>query len=51
MSKVYVKKGDKVVTNQEIGEVFTNNTGQTILNFSVWKDGRTQNPEYWIARR
>jgi septal ring factor EnvC (AmiA/AmiB activator) len=51
ISKVYVKKGDKVTTNQEIGEVFTNSNGQTILSFSVFKDGKTQNPEYWIARR
>ncbi len=51
ISKAYVKKGDKVTTNQEIGEVFTNNNGQTILSFSVFKDGRTQNPEYWISKR
>ncbi len=51
ISKVYVKKGDKVTTNQEIGEVFTNSNGQTILSFSVFKDGKTQNPEYWIARK
>jgi len=50
IGKVYVKKGDKVTTDQEIGEVHTNSTGQTILNFSIWKDGSTQNPEYWIAK-
>jgi septal ring factor EnvC (AmiA/AmiB activator) len=51
ISRVYVQKGDKVTTNQEIGEVFTNNSGKTILSFSVFKDGKTQNPDYWIARR
>ncbi|MBT8303256.1 MAG: peptidoglycan DD-metalloendopeptidase family protein [Bacteroidia bacterium] len=51
VSKVFVQKGDKVTTNQEIGEVFTNNSGKTILSFSVFKDGKTQNPDYWIAKR
>lgn len=51
ISKAYVKKGDKVTTNQEIGEVFTNSSGQTILSFSIFKDGSTQNPEYWITKR
>lgn len=48
--KVYVKKGDKVTTKQEIGEVFTNNSGETILSFVVSKDGKTQNPASWIYK-
>lgn len=51
LSKIYVKKGDKIETNQEIGEVFTNpNSGETILNFSLFKEGNTQNPMYWIMK-
>ena len=49
--KVRVKKGDKITTKQEIGEVFTNNsTGETILSFQVWKDSKTQNPSEWIYK-
>ena len=51
LSKIYVKKGQIIETNQEIGQVFTNpNSGQSILNFSLFKDGSTQNPMYWIIR-
>lgn len=50
LGKVYVKKGDKVATKQEIGEVFTNNSGETILSFVVSKDGKTQNPASWIYK-
>ena len=51
LSKIYVKKGQIIKTNQEIGQVFTNpNSGESILNFSLFKDGSTQNPMYWIMR-
>lgn len=51
LSKVYVKAGDKITTGQEIGEVFTNRiTGDTVLGFSVYKDNKKQNPEYWLAK-
>ena len=50
LAKVYVKKGDKVNTKQYIGEVFTNPSGESILNFSVFKESKTQNPAEWIYR-
>ncbi|MDU8884611.1 peptidoglycan DD-metalloendopeptidase family protein [Yeosuana sp. MJ-SS3] len=51
LAKVYVKKGDKVKTKQSIGEVFTNSSnGETILNFSVFKESTTQNPAEWIYK-
>lgn len=51
LAKVYVKKGDKVKTKQNIGEVFTNQSnGETILNFSVFKESTTQNPAEWIYK-
>lgn len=55
LSKVYVKKGDKVDTKQFIGEVFTNNSnGETILSFSIFKasskDSQTQDPSGWIYK-
>ncbi|MFI1772684.1 murein hydrolase activator EnvC family protein [Thalassobellus citreus] len=51
LKKVYVKKGDKVKTNQEIGEVFTNpSNGETTLRFNISKNGNTQNPANWIYK-
>jgi len=51
LSKLYVKKGDKVTTKQEIGEVLTDKaSNETILSFVIWKDGDTQNPEHWINK-
>ncbi|MBT8260412.1 MAG: peptidoglycan DD-metalloendopeptidase family protein [Flavobacteriaceae bacterium] len=51
LSKIYVKKGDKVSTKQDIGEVLTSKaTNETILAFSIFKDGKTQNPSSWIFR-
>ena len=51
LSKVLVKKDDKVTTKQLIGEVFTNKTtGQTLLSFSVFKENKTQNPSAWIYK-
>ena len=51
LGKIYVKKGDKVTTKQEIGEVFTNpSNGKTTLNFSVFKNSKTENPASWIYK-
>jgi septal ring factor EnvC (AmiA/AmiB activator) len=51
LGKIYVKKGDKVSTKQDIGEVFTNPTnGQTILSFSVFQNSKTENPATWIYK-
>lgn len=52
LSKLYVKKGDKVSTKQQIGEVLTNKaSGEAILQLVIFKDGDTQNPEHWISKR
>jgi septal ring factor EnvC (AmiA/AmiB activator) len=55
LSKVYVKKGDKVSTKQFIGEVFTNSSNnESILSFSIFKadskDSQTQDPAGWIYK-
>ena len=51
LSKVYVKKGDKVVSNQNIGEVFTNNTtGKSTIQFSVFQNTTPVNPLFWIIK-
>lgn len=51
LGKVYVSKGEKVKTNQEIGEVFTSPiNGESILSFTVFKESRTQNPASWCYK-
>ena len=51
LSKIYVNKGDKIKTKQNIGEVLTNRaSGETILSFVIYKDGKTQNPAHWIYK-
>ncbi|WP_042240036.1 murein hydrolase activator EnvC family protein [Jejuia pallidilutea] len=50
LSKVYVKEGDKVKTKDVIGEVSTSIEGDTILNFSIFKDAQTENPASWIYK-
>jgi len=55
LSKIYVKKGDKVETKQNIGEVFTNATEkETILIFSIYKvvsgSSQAQDPSGWIYK-
>ena len=51
LSKIYVNKGDKVITKQHIGEVLTNKaSGEAILSFVIYKEGKTQNPAHWIYK-
>lgn len=49
LSKVYVKKGDKLSAKQAIGQIFTNkDTGKTALQFSLFKNTTPQNPALWL---
>ncbi|GAA3588077.1 peptidoglycan DD-metalloendopeptidase family protein [Flavivirga amylovorans] len=51
LSSVNVKKGDKVLTKQVIGNVFTNpSNGETILSFTISKGTKTENPASWIYK-
>lgn len=51
LSKVYIVKGDKVTTNQDIGEVFTDqSSGESMLSFAIFKDSKFQDPSIWIVR-
>ena len=51
LSKVYVQKGDKLETGDEIGEVATDSEGKTTLMFSIFKDSKPMNPSYWLLKR
>ena len=49
LSKVYVKKGDRIVSKQTIGQIFTNeDTNKTTLQFSLFQNTAPQNPALWL---
>ena len=51
LSKIYVKKGDKISTNQPIGQVFTNKIkGESLLGFRIYKNNQVLNPEFWLTK-
>ena len=51
LSKVFVSKGDKVSSNQYIGEVFTNSsTGKSSIQFSIFQKTTPLNPLLWIIK-
>ena len=51
LSSIFVKKGDKVKANDEIGIVFTNeSTGKTVLKFNIFNELKPENPTIWLAR-
>lgn len=51
LSKIFVKSGDKIKAGQVIGKVFTNrSTGQTLLDFRIYKNNKKLNPQYWLAK-
>ena len=49
LASIYVEKGDRVSTKQDLGKIITNKiSGQTILSFSLFKDNKTENPLLWL---
>ena len=49
LADLYVKKGDKVVAKEELGEIYTNRlNGLTQLKFYLYRDATRLNPEDWI---
>ena len=51
LTKILVKKGDKIKKKQVIAEVMTNSsTNETVLRFSIFRDGKTENPAAWIYK-
>ncbi len=51
LDEVYVKEGDKVLTKQRIGRVFTDREkNETILQFQVWREMEKSDPESWLSR-
>lgn len=50
LKEVYVKKGDKVSTKQTLGKIFTDSSGNTIIQFQVWKGMTNLNPQLWLSK-
>ncbi len=52
MTDVFVKKGDKITTKQDLG-ILVNEAGKskTQVHIEIWKGMIKLNPEYWILRR
>jgi septal ring factor EnvC (AmiA/AmiB activator) len=49
LENVYVQKGDKVTTKQEIGKVVTDEDGKTELHLEIYKGKKLLDPENWIV--
>ncbi|MEM9077854.1 MAG: peptidoglycan DD-metalloendopeptidase family protein [Bacteroidota bacterium] len=49
LSKLYVKKGDKVTAKEVLGDIYTSRfDGSTKLKFYLYRDSNRLNPEEWI---
>lgn len=48
LKEVYVKAGQKVNTNQEIGKVFSNTEGVSELRFQIFKNTTALDPQAWL---
>jgi murein hydrolase activator len=48
LKEVYVKTGQKVTTNQEIGQVISNNDGISELRFQIRKNTQALDPQAWL---
>lgn len=51
LSEVYVQKGQKISTKQNIGQVHTDSKEtKTELHFELWKGKSLLNPAHWLAK-
>src|SRR5690606_21342137 len=49
LKEVSVRTGQKVGTNQEIGEVLTNGEGVSELKFRIYKNKTALDPQQWLS--
>jgi septal ring factor EnvC (AmiA/AmiB activator) len=48
LKEVFVRSGQKVTTNQEIGKVLSNNEGVSELRFQIFKNSTALDPSSWL---
>lgn len=52
LNEVYVKKGDKITTKQELGSLVNDaGKGDATVHIEIWKGMVVLNPQYWIYRK
>lgn len=51
LEKVLVKKGDSLNKGDQIGLIYLNEEGETILHFEIWEGKEKQNPSSWLNPR
>ncbi|MCG8388436.1 MAG: peptidoglycan DD-metalloendopeptidase family protein [Cytophagales bacterium] len=50
LKEVFVKKGQKISTGQELGTVLTNKEGVSELKFEIRKNDKPLDPQLWLSR-
>jgi murein hydrolase activator len=50
LKEVFVKAGQKVTTNQEIGKIFSNQEGVSELRFQIFKNTTALDPQVWLRK-
>ncbi len=50
LKDVFVKKGQKITTGQELGTVLTNKEGVSELKFEIRKNDKPLDPQLWLSR-
>lgn len=51
LNEVYVSKGDKVKSKQNLGMAMANEENKPELHFEVWRGTSTLNPENWLINK
>ena len=51
LSKVFVKKKEKLKTKSIIGSIYKSDREETsILDFQIWQENKKLNPESWLIK-
>jgi septal ring factor EnvC (AmiA/AmiB activator) len=50
LKEVFVKAGQKVTTNQEIGKIFSNQEGVSEMRFQIFKNTTALDPQVWLRK-
>lgn len=51
LKTVFVKSGQEVSAREAIGEVYTNNDEESMVEFQIWKGNSPLDPEAWLSRK
>ena len=52
LGDVFVEKGQKVETKENIGIVYTSiQEGATVIDFQLWKSSQKLNPQLWLMKK